>query len=504
MRSRDVHPAVPSALWAFAMIWAFLFDGPFALAHDIGGVIALPDAPFVIPAPDRTYTFPDYRSDDVLTQRNDNNRSGASYVRGLNQESVRRLKKLAEWKVGNVVTAQPLYISSGPRGPIVVVATSNNDIFAFSPAQTNPSGWLWRRSLGVPFVFPREGNPPPVGFNLGCSPAETAFWEDVKTAENVDRRGRIGIESTPVIDSANNQVLVTYRVKEGNKLAAVNLDTGDVTEIFVPAPAAWHALHRNRASLLLADGVVYVAYAGMCEGDARRFHGAIFAFDAKTHNKVGDFPITNDTTDGGGIWQGSTGIAADDRGNLYFSTGDRRTLVPDELAAAERPTVNCPTFSNSVIRLKTEKIDRNQIPPYLLTMKVADYFTPYRRIWHDAIDLDLGSSGVLLIPRTRYLAAGGKEGIIYVLDRANMGRWDDRDDAWHYEKVLKDKLSKLQKDEPDDRNRDNVHQKFLAAKNGYQNYHKSVDSRSQPGQDGFPALVDVAAYPRHAGLRPFR
>ena len=280
---------------------------------------------------------------------------------------------------------------------------------------------------------------------------------------------------------------------------AVNLDNGGVKRaIVVPAPtAAWQAIHRNRASLLLADGVVYAAYSSLCEGDEERFHGTIFAFDAKTLDTVGYFQVTDDATDGGGIWQGSTGIAADNRGNLYFSTGNRRTWVEGELA-----TIDHPTLSNSVIRLKTEKIGRNnQIPrpaePYRVTMKVADYFTPYRRIWQDHIDLDLGSAGVLLIPRTRYLAAGGKEGMIYVLDRANMGRWDDIDDAWHYEKMLS-KRSKLPMQEPDDPYRDNVHQKFPAAVNQYQN------DRNQTFHDANQVnMVDWMTWPHIHGTPVF-
>jgi hypothetical protein len=476
MRPKDVRFEVLSALWALALIWVLLLGSAAAIAQDIGGVIALPDAPFVIPTPDRAYTFPDHRSDDILTQRNDNNRSGVSHIRGLNQETARRMRKVAEWQVGHVVVAQPLYISAGRNGPKVIIATSNNDVFAFSPSQTNPTGWLWRTSLGPPLIIPVKDCDPTVPpfcvpqvdhpaprFEVRCMPRDTAFWEEP------GGEGRVGIESTPVIDAANNQVVVAFRSKDGNSLAAIDLDDGHVKRsIVVPAPApGWHAIHRNRASLLLANGVIYVAYASLCEGDTHLFHGSVFAFDARALDEVGYFQVTDDATDGGGIWQASTGIAADTIGNLYFATGNRRKLD------GQAPTFDQPNYSNSIIRLKVEKIwvDNPASHPgetYKLTMQVADYFSPYRKIWQDLNDMDLGSGGVTLIPGTRYLMAGGKEGIIYVLDRANMGRWDDIDDAWHLEKTNA-KLSKLQSEEPDDPHRDNVQQKFLAAQNRYQN-----------------------------------
>lgn len=46
---------------------------------------------------------------------------------------------------------------------------------------------------------------------------------------------------------------------------------------------------------------------------------------------------------------------------------------------------------------------------------------PYRTLWHNWADLDLGSAGVLLVPGTRELVFGGKEGILYVVNRDAMG-----------------------------------------------------------------------------------
>ena len=56
------------------------------------------------------------------------------------------------------------------------------------------------------------------------------------------------------------------------------------------------------------------------------------------------------------------------------------------------------------------------------TLAVVDWFTPSN--W-DALyngNLDLSANGVPLIPGTNLAFAGGKDGIIYLLDRTSMGK----------------------------------------------------------------------------------
>jgi hypothetical protein len=238
--------------------------------------------------------------------------------------------------------------------------------------------------------------------------------------------------------------------------------------VVVPAPSQdWYQLHRNRASLLLADGIVYVAFSSLCEPSPELMHGSITAFDAKTLEAVGCYQVTNDSTDGGGIWQGSTGLAADTRGNLYFTTGNRRDTPP-----GQQPTMDAPNLASSVIRLKTQK--SSDAPPqasepcrHRLSMQPEDYFTPYRRVMEDKYDLDLSAAGVLLIPGSYFLVTGGKEGVIYVLDRADMGHYDYAGTQWNYASL--DPFSGIHRGQlhgeieaRDDPGRDRVHQKFQA------------------------------------------
>ncbi|GKQ52627.1 hypothetical protein [Bradyrhizobium sp. Ce-3] len=462
-----------------------------ARAQDIQNVVVLPAAPdlhVVTPGtPDAVPTlaaparplvivpvlsddvFPiPQASEDVLTQRNDNNRTGTSHVPGINQQTVQRFKRLGSFAVRGVVLSQPLFMRdatvNNARQPVLIVATSHNDVYAFSPseARTTP---LWHAWLGRPVVSKKPlhpGEDPPPADGAACAPNSLAAWQEDGTLDGLET-GLIGIESTPVIDPALGRIFVSYKTFEGlQHVAAISMNDGTVLKsVIVPAPnQEWHKLHRNRTSLVLANGVVFVGYSSLCEGSPIRMHGSISAFDAATLDAVGRYQVTDDNTDGGGIWQGSTGLAADNAGNLYFTTGNRRLcfgVPPGELDQPDKASL-----ASSVVRVHTERTAPQGSEPYHLSMEAADYFTPYRRTMEDCYDLDMSAAGVVLIPGTRYLGAGGKEGVFYVLDRADMGGPETSDPAWTYGSVTTWQERVKHKDSLDDAARDHVRQKFQA------------------------------------------
>jgi len=455
------------------------------------------------------YQFPVYDSLDVLTQRNDNNRSGASHWPGVNQNSIRQFRKIGELSVGAdaVVTAQPLYAHSAivrnVRQPVLIVATSNNVVFAFAPFAPSGAALLWRTpgdppplGLGAPLKAPPDGRAP-AGAN--CSIGAEAVHSSAANSSFL-----VGIEATPVIDVANRQVLVGFKTDDGNqRLAAIDLNDGHIKKsVVVPAPHAaanpdWAKVHRNRASLLLVDGVVYLAFSSLCEGTSQIMHGSLVAFDARTLAHVGEFQVTDDRTDGGGIWQGSTGPAADTDGNLYFVTGNRR--LPNCLAGFGSPNTSDPdakNLSNSVVRLRVEKrtsdgrLARSD-EAYSLKTTVEDYFTPYRKLLGDCWDLDLGSAGPLLIPGTRFVVAGGKEGRLYVLDRSNMGGFDRAGSPWDYVGVWTGLVNLMQDDGKlkDDAKRDRAWQKFQAGVNRFDTSYPVKDLMRWPHIHGTPVFA---------------
>jgi hypothetical protein len=68
-------------------------------------------------------------------------------------------------------------------------------------------------------------------------------------------------------------------------------------------------------------------------------------------------------------------------------------------------------------------------------LPVFDYFTPHDQQFLDDQDLDLGSGGPMLLPTQRpgsahqhLLTLGGKGGVIYLIDRDNMGHFNPNND----------------------------------------------------------------------------
>jgi hypothetical protein len=456
-----------------ALVAAIAFASPLS-AQDFGSTIVLPDAPFVLPVLS-SYVFPaDPRSGDVLTQRANNNRDGATYVPGLNSNTVRGFRRIGFMPAsgsddaqghhddGSEIWTQPLYAGAamvgGTRRPVVFFASSKNFVYAYS-AQI-PFNLLWSRWLGE--RYDGDPNSSTADPRRICSP------------------GKVGVESTPVVDIARNRIVVSFMTSDAkHHVAALDLNDGHVIRDIPFAPpfpiADWDRMHRNRAGLLLADDVVYVAMAGLCEGNfPEHFFGSILAFRASDLEPAGFFPVTTGVpVDGGGIWQASTGLAADSIGNLYVGTGNpAHALMADNTRID--PRLDQPNFTDSVLRLKVEKKEPFDRGHPSLSFEVADYFTPYRKVWLDVNDMDVAASGIVLIPGSRYLVAGGKEGVLYALDRADLGHFDQRPAQFSWRSADVDlyrgfdpafvfRIHLL----PDDPLRDRAHQKFQAGVNQY-------------------------------------
>ena len=218
-------------------------------------------------------------------------------------------------------------------------------------------------------------------------------------------------------------------------MAALSLTTGESAvrdqDASLPPQSdiLWERV-RNRASLLLTKGVVYIAFGSRCEDpEMPIFHGWITAHDARSLTQVGTYQVTHDGVDGGGIWQASVGLAADEKGDIYFATGNSRFGDP----AFDDPT-NLP---DSIVRLTPVIKKKRGGGVARVNLVVADWFTPYRRRWLDDIDLDLGSSECS-IPNSPFLMLGGKQGLVYVLHRNQLGH-TDLANAWDQTKTIDSK-----------------------------------------------------------------
>jgi outer membrane protein assembly factor BamB len=466
---------------------------------------ALPDLPFVLHAEESVPQV----GDDVLTERGNNRRTGAYVQPGLNQAIFER-----GWgeidpglSVTGTVYAQPLVVSrltmkaDRHEHDVVFVATAQNHVYAFDAHSLE---LLWHRQL-PPLPVPGNGNDP----DNGNDRSEVLLNGERLGCNNLSGAEGIGLEATPVIDRQLGRMFVSYRIGQDRNpdkaeqwLAAIDLASGEVltTKVEPPArPLEWPKWDRSRSSLLLVDGVVYVGFGSRCEDQyTPRFEGWLLAYDGQTLRRVGAFgPNEQFGLDGAGIWQGSVGPAADENGDVYVMTGNRRIVCsrPGNHEHYDDGRPDDFNFSESIIRLEPTALRNPQGELISLELRPADYFTPYRRVWLDERDMDLGASGIVLLPESTYLLGGGKEGILYLVDRGDMGGFDPNHWKMSYWCDLPPGITEAEqlKDDPA---RDRVRQKLRVGKN------RDVDVPS-PRMDDWMMWPHVHGAPAFARFSSF-
>jgi hypothetical protein len=112
------------------------------------------------------------------------------------------------------------------------------------------------------------------------------------------------------------------------------------------------------------------------------------------------------TSSGGGVWQSGRPPVVDSSGYVYVFVGNGFGNGYDGVH----------NFSESVL-----KFDPSQ------GLRLLDWFTPGNWSDLDKNDLDLTSSGPLLVPGTTLLTGGGKTGDLYVLNTTDLGKYNAND-----------------------------------------------------------------------------
>ena len=185
-----------------------------------------------------------------------------------------------------------------------------------------------------------------------------------------------------------------------------------LTPISIPTalgPLAFDARYQRQHAGLLLTGRHHqkrlaIAFgAGTPEGGIL-FHGWLMQYKASTLRLERDFnttPNRREKSEGGGIWQGGAGLAADSHGSIYFTTGNGD---------------NDPgSFGNSIIKLTpARRWCRRFFRAAVFDAKLDD--DPANAMYWQKSDIDLGSGGVTVIPGANRVIGGGKTGVLYLLD----------------------------------------------------------------------------------------
>jgi hypothetical protein len=365
---------------------------------------------------------------DVITYHYDNLRTGQNLNETiLTPANVNSAKfgKIGAFTVDGRVDAQTLYLSAvaiptaGTRN-VLYVATEHGSVYAFDADSVNgnTSTFLWKTSV----------------LGAGESPSDDRGCGQV-TPE-------IGVTATPVIDRTrgpHGAIYVVAMSKNGSgsyfhRIHALDLTTG--VELFggpMTVQATYpgtgdHSSNGNvvfdakqykeRPGLLQIGGTIYTTWSSHC--DARPYTSWVMSYDANTLAQTSVLNLVPNGSEGG-IWMAGTAPGADASGNIFFmvGNGDFDTTLDGSGFPAN---ANC---GQCYVKLSSSA-----------PMKLLDYFTPSNTVAESNADTDFGSGGPLLLPdlvdgsgTTRHLAVGsGKDAIIYVVDRDNMGKFNSSSD----------------------------------------------------------------------------
>src|SRR5436190_9168453 len=278
---------------------------------------------------------------------------------------------------GNV-HAQPLYIEGGPNGPMVIVVTASNNVYALN-ATTGTAIWS-RTDIG-----------PAVTSGLPCG--------------NINPVGIIG---TPVVDLASRSLLFDALIQGSpikHFIYSLNVYTGATNtgwpvDVTTAVPGFDSPVHEDRGALAVVNGIVYVPYSGYF-GDCGDYHGSVVGVHIDNPSTVAAWRTA---AEGGGIW-GHSGVASDGT-NMFVITGNTFTNAGDPWSGGE-----------AIVRLQAG-------PTF--TGNPTDFWAPAN--WHDLDvgDTDLGGCSAILIDvpgatPSQLVLALGKDGNAYLVNRNNLG-----------------------------------------------------------------------------------
>ena len=359
-------------------------SGATTVSASLSGVTG--KAPFTVTiAPGTGVNIPMWHADVARSGLNPNESSLTTTNVGS-----KTFGKLFSYLVDGYAYATPLLMSNvtigGSSHNVLYVATEHDSVYAFDADTYGTGAPLWKKSL----------------LNTG----ETPMAALIKPYQ--------GITSTPVIDPKTNTIYVVS-AQTGSSGSTFRLNALDITTgahkfgspvtINASVPAtnsdSVNGVQKlttsciQRAALLLANNSVYMGF-GSCHS------GWLLAYNVSTLAQTGVFNASPNLNgegpyaSAGGVWMGGGGPVADSAGNIYITTGNG-------------PWDGKTAFADSILKFSP-------------SLKLEDYFTPNDFQYLDCADGDLAAGGLLMIPGTGEVIAGGKQGKLYLVNSANMGK----------------------------------------------------------------------------------
>lgn len=323
----------------------------------------------------------------VLQYHNDAARSGVFIDPLFTRAAAGTIKKDPTFvaMIKGPTYAQPLYYDAPDGKDLVITATEENEVSAFSALD---GSMVWQKVIAPP------GEP-------GCGGSIRP----------------LGITGTPVIDPETKTLYVAaMTMGMTHQVFALSLLDGsvlpgwpvDVSTVKAGTTAFNPATQNQRGALLLLNKTLYVPYGGNFQ-DCGDYHGWVIGIPVDNPAA----PIAYATKGyGGGIW--APGGLASDGTSVFAATGN--TMMGPGMINTSPASWS---GGNAVLRLSPTLAD---IPD----SQTTDFFAPQDWKMQDMAGTDLGSSGPVLFSMAGatpgdFVLALGKNGGAYLLNRANLG-----------------------------------------------------------------------------------
>jgi outer membrane protein assembly factor BamB len=252
----------------------------------------------------------------------------------------------------------------------IYVATENDSVYALNDTTGDV---VWRTHVGTP-----------VTSGLPCG--------DINP---------LGITGTPVLDPFSKILYLVAEESEGHHYL-YGLNSASGTIVFskdIDPPGSVPIDQQQRSALALDNGVVYVEFGGL-DGDCANYHGWVVGTQVNSSGNSSNlytFKVAPNGSDyQGGIWEVG-GALIGSNGNLFIATGNSKGGIGQTY-----------DYGDGVVELSP-------------TLQVISYFTPSNYVALNQEDLDIGSTGPILIGNQNLLFQVGKQGVGYLLNETNLG-----------------------------------------------------------------------------------
>lgn len=331
--------------------------------------------------------------------------------------------KWGSFQADGIVMGQPLYVSQLNMGTagvhnVIIFGTENDSMYAIDA--DNPSApAFWQRS----YLDPDEG--------------VTTLPDNFGGRTTLG--GQVGITGTPYIDMTTGVVyFVTTLSRNGvaeQWLRALDIRTGNdygpgSVKIQASVPGDGKAsvngqipfdpsIQNQRSGLIKSNGAIIVAWGSFSDWGV--YHGWLMAFDPSTLKMLAVFnPTTQaqavdaangpaDHGGGGAFWQGGAAPAVDANGYIYINAAD----------GSFNANLGGSNYGDTMLKLN---FTGN-------SFQIVDWFTPSDAACIDLHDLELGSSGVALLPTDitngiSMAVSYSKEGRLFMVNTTTMGHYN--------------------------------------------------------------------------------